>query len=382
MQKFKTAFQRLPDPRADNARHDLLEVLFIALAAVLCGAESCSDMEEFGQSKEGAVAALSSPGAWHPEPRYVQPGVSSAQTAGLRARIPSFHGGFCQGQWVQAHRGGGGRRQGLARCLRTRRTNHAAATGQRLRGGCPHGYGAAKGSWSQRDGGCFGSAGTPVPGRLHRYCRRAALPPCVCGGGARAGRRLCSGDQGKPRALVHRGYATVCAIGQTQHCRADRPIQPRSTRSATCDGHAQYYLGDLLRLPRRSCGGSDHLAQTPARPTRRSTGRAPLSAVQIHLSQAAAARHAQPLGHREPAPLGARRSLRRGRKPRAKATMRPKTLPSCAGSLSTSCEPTRIRTSYDAKSSAPAGTTPFSWLRSAICDSPAAGGRGEVGRRC
>jgi predicted transposase YbfD/YdcC len=52
MQKFRKAFRRLPDPRADNARHDLLEVLFIALAATLCGAESCSDMADFGQSKE------------------------------------------------------------------------------------------------------------------------------------------------------------------------------------------------------------------------------------------------------------------------------------------------------------------------------------------
>lgn len=55
MQRFKTAFQRLPDPRADNARHDLLEVLFIALAAVLCGADGCSEMEEFGRSKEGLL---------------------------------------------------------------------------------------------------------------------------------------------------------------------------------------------------------------------------------------------------------------------------------------------------------------------------------------
>jgi predicted transposase YbfD/YdcC len=52
MGKFKKLFRRLPDPRADNARHDLLEVLFIALAAVLCGADSCSDMADFGQSKE------------------------------------------------------------------------------------------------------------------------------------------------------------------------------------------------------------------------------------------------------------------------------------------------------------------------------------------
>jgi predicted transposase YbfD/YdcC len=55
MQKFKQAFGRLPDPRADNARHDLLEVVFIALAAMLCGAESCSDMADFGESKEGLL---------------------------------------------------------------------------------------------------------------------------------------------------------------------------------------------------------------------------------------------------------------------------------------------------------------------------------------
>src|ERR1700710_2381396 len=58
MQKFRRAFGRVPDPRADNARHGLLEVLFIALAATLCGAESCSDMADFGRSKEGLLRLL------------------------------------------------------------------------------------------------------------------------------------------------------------------------------------------------------------------------------------------------------------------------------------------------------------------------------------
>jgi len=52
MGKFKKVFRRLRDPRADNARHDLLDILFIALAAVLCGAEGPSDMARFGRSKE------------------------------------------------------------------------------------------------------------------------------------------------------------------------------------------------------------------------------------------------------------------------------------------------------------------------------------------
>ena len=58
MQKFKKAFRRLSDPRADNARHNLLEVLFIALAATLCGAETCSDMADFGQSKQEMLRAF------------------------------------------------------------------------------------------------------------------------------------------------------------------------------------------------------------------------------------------------------------------------------------------------------------------------------------
>jgi predicted transposase YbfD/YdcC len=52
MGKFKKAFRKLADPRAANVRHELWEVLFIALAAVLGGAKSCCEMALFGQSKE------------------------------------------------------------------------------------------------------------------------------------------------------------------------------------------------------------------------------------------------------------------------------------------------------------------------------------------
>lgn len=58
MRHFRKAFRTLPDPRAENARHDLLEILVIALAAVLCGATSCADMEEFGLAKEGLLGLV------------------------------------------------------------------------------------------------------------------------------------------------------------------------------------------------------------------------------------------------------------------------------------------------------------------------------------
>jgi predicted transposase YbfD/YdcC len=54
-------FASVPDPRAGNARHDLSDLLFIAFAATLCGAESCVDMAEFGASKAdllGSIVAL------------------------------------------------------------------------------------------------------------------------------------------------------------------------------------------------------------------------------------------------------------------------------------------------------------------------------------
>jgi predicted transposase YbfD/YdcC len=51
MEKFVVHFGEVSDPRAENARHDFLEVIFVALAAVLCGAEDCTDMALFARAK-------------------------------------------------------------------------------------------------------------------------------------------------------------------------------------------------------------------------------------------------------------------------------------------------------------------------------------------
>lgn len=51
MAAFSDCFSEVEDPRAGNARHDLLELMFVALAAVLCGAEDCTDMAAFARSK-------------------------------------------------------------------------------------------------------------------------------------------------------------------------------------------------------------------------------------------------------------------------------------------------------------------------------------------
>ena len=52
---FGSFFAGIPDPRAPNARHDLCEVLLISFAAVLCGAEGCQDMADFGEAEEPSL---------------------------------------------------------------------------------------------------------------------------------------------------------------------------------------------------------------------------------------------------------------------------------------------------------------------------------------
>ena len=73
MEEFVACFAEVTDPRQDNARHDLHEILLIALCTILTGGKDCSDMALFGEVKEP----------------FLRPG--SAEPRGLRLRhaIPS-----------------------------------------------------------------------------------------------------------------------------------------------------------------------------------------------------------------------------------------------------------------------------------------------------
>ena len=63
MDEFEACFADLEDPRDDNARHDLLEVLMIALCTMVCGGEDCTDVAAAGSAalripeREGQTAA-------------------------------------------------------------------------------------------------------------------------------------------------------------------------------------------------------------------------------------------------------------------------------------------------------------------------------------
>jgi DDE_Tnp_1-associated len=52
MEGFAACFADLDDPRSGNAgRHDMLEMLVIAVCTLLTGGEDCTDMAEFAETK-------------------------------------------------------------------------------------------------------------------------------------------------------------------------------------------------------------------------------------------------------------------------------------------------------------------------------------------
>lgn len=48
-------FTVVPDPRAQNVQHRLADILAIALCAVICGANTCTEIAQYGQGKEGLL---------------------------------------------------------------------------------------------------------------------------------------------------------------------------------------------------------------------------------------------------------------------------------------------------------------------------------------
>jgi hypothetical protein len=58
LQALIAIFREVRDPRDFNARHDLAAMLFIALAATLCGAKTCVDIADFAAANEAELAQI------------------------------------------------------------------------------------------------------------------------------------------------------------------------------------------------------------------------------------------------------------------------------------------------------------------------------------
>jgi hypothetical protein len=89
--KLAQHFGDLEDPRDTNIRHQLIDMLFIAICAIICGADTWVEVENFGHQKE----------AWLRQYLALPNGIPSHDTFGrLFARIDpeAFQKGFLA--WV------------------------------------------------------------------------------------------------------------------------------------------------------------------------------------------------------------------------------------------------------------------------------------------
>ena len=48
---IKDHFSDLADPRDENKRHKLIDIMFITICAVICNADKWEDVEDFGNAK-------------------------------------------------------------------------------------------------------------------------------------------------------------------------------------------------------------------------------------------------------------------------------------------------------------------------------------------
>src|ERR1700675_4355206 len=58
MESIIAIFREVRDPRDINARHDLTAMLFIALAATLCGAKNCVAIADFAAANEESLGEI------------------------------------------------------------------------------------------------------------------------------------------------------------------------------------------------------------------------------------------------------------------------------------------------------------------------------------
>ena len=378
MGKFKKAFRRLSDPRAANARHDLLEVLVIALAAVLCGAETCSDMAEFGQAKEDLLRLF----------LRLEHGIPSHDTFSRVFRLlepEAFEAAFRR--FMAA----------FAKANRLNLTGVVAVDGKALRGAFER-----------------GSRYEP----LHMVNVFAVEA------------RMSLAQQKAPGRNETKGALEVLALLSLEGCivTADALHCHRAMAKTVLDRGGDYVLaikanrgplfkavvGQFARSGKRSAVKKVEPSTHDRREARRATIMRNTSLAAVHgfpgvvaIGRVTSRRQLQ--GNRAEPPvvryyllsksMSAKRLLRsRAVIGRSRTNcigcstststktatgrewiMLPRTSPSCAGSRSTSFDLVRVPPPYAGKSSAPAGTTASSSPCSAICDSPAACGGGRGG---
>jgi hypothetical protein len=202
-------FATLEDPRVERTkRHQLLAIIAIALCAVICGADTWVDVEEFGKSKR----------AWLETFLELPNGIPSHDTFGrVFARLDPEQFQACFLSWVQAINAVLPTQQ-IALDGKTARRSHQRAEGKaamqmvsawaearHLVLGKP-----TRGRAFQREDRAAFPVEAVGTGRLYREHRCHGLPCQDWQADQGAGRRVCARAQSQSRHLVSGCRRPVC----------------------------------------------------------------------------------------------------------------------------------------------------------------------------
>src|SRR6186713_3658905 len=115
MQSYISILQEVRDPRDMNARHPVETILFLTLAATLCGAKSCVEVAEFAADREEELSEIVELPYGAPR-RHVQPPVPAARSNRIGQGLYGLHDGVAGRirAWGDAGRCGGRRQEPAA----------------------------------------------------------------------------------------------------------------------------------------------------------------------------------------------------------------------------------------------------------------------------
>lgn len=126
MWAFRALFASVPDPRASNARHLLSDILLMAFAATLCGAETFVDMADFAADKLDVLGPLLALEHGPPSHDTFARVLRLLDPVAFEAAFRRFMAGFAEAWDAQ---GGAAREEGQGRAGRI-----VAVDGKSLRG--------------------------------------------------------------------------------------------------------------------------------------------------------------------------------------------------------------------------------------------------------
>src|SRR6202045_3198080 len=346
MGKLKKFFGRLPDPRAANARHDLLEILLIALAAVLCGAETCSDMVEFGQAKEELLRLF----------LRLEHGVPSHDTFSRVFRLlkpEAFEAAFRR--FMAA----------FAKANRLNLTGVVAIDGKALRGAVERGSRSEPlhlvNVWAVE--ARMSLAQQKAPGRNEtagalEVLALLSLEGCIITADALHCHRAMA------RTVLERGADYVLAIKANRGPLFKAGAKRAGRRSCAIPA---WLLFTASRVSLRSAASPRAGACMAIAPSRRPCA---IICCPSTCPPNGCCRSRAVTGPSRTSCIGCSTSISTRTATGRDWTMLPRTSLSCAGSHSISFDPILLPRPYAEKSSAPAGTTASSSPYSVICDSP------------